>query len=524
MMSASIATEVFNGYSRYLVIEKMDDESIRRAKEKFLKLRADGVIIHGDYDDDLWVMSNEKHEYRIKFRVNEQEYISNTQEWTGCSYACFCDCIKTFIVFRLGMVELSSISQICHTLCTITEQKLDMAIENVKDKYILESFLSLLPADTPYIGELIERLQEIKFSENIKGNSRKLPDFASYFKFNDCVKEAWKLFDKEKKIYYFPIYFWWNLTAILPLRVTEFILTPRDCLSMNGSVWKLTVRRTKLKKGSGQIHYKVSKDYDLNSYEIPDWMANEVLNYINATADDAQSELGTLFVPIDGSKYRYLTYVQLQNRLGEFLETMMGDRKYPVRLGDTRHIAMINLILSGGSPVICRELAGHESVEVSSNYYANLSGAVETIVYEHFKRGKGEASLNGSLRFSLSRPADAIPVEGGWCDYNGMLSGDISECIKSYDRDYGLGDCRNCLHFYPKKQGLLLEIAKERKYELDEDSKFLIRMIDVVRKGKGFEENIAAALARVQTDAYKYASAYNKLLIKEERNGATEKK
>jgi len=32
-----------------------------------------------------------------------------------------------------------------------------------------------------------------------------------------------------------------------------------------------------------------------------------------------------------------------------------------INLGDTRHLAMISLIASGGSPVICKELAGHDS-------------------------------------------------------------------------------------------------------------------------------------------------------------------
>ena len=59
-------------------------------------------------------------------------------------------------------------------------------------------------------------------------------------------------------IKWFPIYLWVDLTYILPLRATEFMLTPRDCLSeKNGKVY-ITVRRTQKKKRRRKVAYDIS--------------------------------------------------------------------------------------------------------------------------------------------------------------------------------------------------------------------------------------------------------------------------
>ena len=87
---------------------------------------------------------------------------------------------------------------------------------------------------------------------------------------------------------------------------------------------------------------------------------------------------------------------------------------------------MISLILSGGSPVVCRELAGHESFDISSNYYANLSTVVESIVYEKHREHRGELSMEGSLRLRTAGQGVFTEVEGGSCDFSGIREGDIS--------------------------------------------------------------------------------------------------
>lgn len=111
------------------------------------------------------------------------------------------------------------------------------------------------------------------------------------------------------------------------------------------------------------------------------------------------------------------------------------------------------------------------------------------------------------MYFPAVLPPDRLRLENGWCCYPAVGQGDISECMKNYSRGKALGDCGFCAHFIPDQRGLQLKILKERRHEVDNSCGYLIQMIDLVRHGNGAEEDISSALARLQNDGFKYASA-----------------
>ena len=149
----------------------------------------------------------------------------------------------------------------------------------------------------------------------------------------------------------------------------------------------------------------------------------------------------------------------------KFCGLVFGDEKYPVHPGDTRHLAMINLMLSGGSPVICRELAGHEDLDISSNYYANISAVVESSVLEMYHGAYDGPAIDGKLLFPAAVPSDGTRMGKGWCLYPGMKEGDMSGYLDSYSADGMLGVCRDCRHFRPDDPGIRLDLEKAAKKE-----------------------------------------------------------
>ncbi|MBO5623356.1 MAG: hypothetical protein J5959_17205, partial [Butyrivibrio sp.] len=157
------------------------------------------------------------------------------------------------------------------------------------------------------------------------------------------------------------------------------------------------------------------------------------------------------------------------------------------------------------------------------NVLSHLMDDVDCIVYEHYHRGKGDAQFGGNLKFPVSKKRDLVRVTDGYCSNTAITNGDYSECTKSFGPASGMGDCRYCPHFYPDDKGLFLEIRTSRKKEVDDDSSFLLQMIEIVRKGKGCGEDIAAAVARLQGSAYRYAAVYNSFLEREEHHGTTKK-
>ena len=520
-MQIVLRTEECGGFVRYLPVRHLDAATRWEAQKRFNEYRLNGTVIDGTFESDLWRVTNQLHWFSLDFRVNEVLFRQKAEFWTGCTVQCYQECMKAYIAFQLGKYSLVYLQQIINSLKSLSEMNADEAMTFSADERMqVIGFLSLLPEGNDLRDQVIETLEELKWTEKSR-KSRQLADFPCYLRFNRELDSYWSIASEEQKKFYFPVYFWWKLTAILPLRCTEFLLTPRDCIRQESGKLILSIRRTRLKKGHRHLAYAVQDDYAIQEYEIPSWMFDEIQNYQNATAGDVLPELGTLLVPTRTVPSGYFAYIQMAHRLRRFCKEAMSDENFPIHLGDTRHLAMINLMLSGGSPVICRELAGHESIDVSSNYYANLSAIVESVVYERYHGWTDSSMLQGSLRFPAVMPKQKIRVDQGWCDVVEVAQGEVFECLKCYSANGRIGDCLTCPHFYPESPGLRIEIEKVSKKAVDEDGKFLMQMIELVRKGLGYEEDIGSALLRLQGSAHLYGSILAKKYLEVGNNGET---
>jgi hypothetical protein len=87
-----------------------------------------------------------------------------------------------------------------------------------------------------------------------------------------------------------------------------------------------------------------------------------------------------------------------------------------------------------------------------------------------------------------------------------MRDENINDCLKVLDGDGHIGECRCCEHYHPDNQGIRLEFYDEKagKDRVNADSLHLIRMIELVRKGLGHEEDIGSALLRLQRSGKHY--------------------
>ena len=158
----------------------------------------------------------------------------------------------------------------------------DLSIPPDKASVIAE-LLSILPGASLDRDALLEQL-DTPMHVRWSFHSRDLAPFSNYVKFEENLHNAWNSADEKERIHLFPTYFWWTLTTILPLRPTEFLLTPRDCLQERSGVYHLTVRRTRLKKGLRRVWYQIDRDYERFTYEIPNSMAKSLLWYLDTTS------------------------------------------------------------------------------------------------------------------------------------------------------------------------------------------------------------------------------------------------
>ena len=337
-----------------------------------------------------------------------------------------------------------------------------------------------------------------------RGHARRdLAGLSDYLRFDRELDAFWKSSTDDEKLRWSLIRFWWKLTCILPLRPTELLVTPWDCVRQSDGQYFLTIRRTKLKKRKGSLGYRVVTDYSTSSYEVPSDLAEEVLWYkaaVTASSDcsdkdsDKDNSTPCLTYLFGGS--RPLPYQEARSLLRSFLGDVLGwDDVSSIHLGDTRHLAMIGLIISGGSPVICRQLAGHESVDIASHYYANTSSIVKSASC-FFTRDRGKACSLVSAPFRLPPEGARLhPVPGGMCGAPEVLSGDISECMKNIPEGGSPGDCAGCPRYYPDRDHLH-RVSSRSAEEVPSDTPFLFSLLDRLRKEQGMDCTFREALDR----------------------------
>ena len=519
---------------RFIPVREFDNSALRTAKDIFDDYKKRGVIKNGSFDDTEWTLTNETQNIGLTLLTFEGGAKNKAMSWIGCTYTQYMAYVKAYVVFNLGKTSLLTLQDLTRMFNRLAVATREEAL-NMKEYWMhISTLLQLIPGGNEQrdtvIEEMEEKMEQRKWSKR-EGNQRQLADFRSYLRFHEVLANFWQSADKEQKLFYFPLYFWWNLTAILPLRPMEFLLTPRDCLRVNGGEQILTVRRTKLKGGCERITYRVSDDYELREYVIKGHLADEIRWYIKSTEKMKKASLDTLLLQAPHFSYlnrkvyptnRYYTYGTLNTCRKYFYREVVSIHEENVgnlNLGDTRHLAMTNLILSGGSPVICRELAGHAHIDISSHYYTNISNLVQCATIERYRKTKsGEAKIHGSSKYSVSLPPNTRPVSGGRCASPFYLNGNIEDCLKVSGYDGHIGDCRRCIHYLPDNPGVLVEFydANAAKEQVDADSKYLISMIELVRKGLGYTEDIGTALLRLQHSGNHYGKC---LLEQYLRNG-----
>lgn len=510
-------------YSRYLAVDEIDAETIKAAREIFDRYRDNGVITGGRFEDDEWPVTDEKSRTSIRFVFSEEEYNKHAEVWVGCTAGCFREAVKSCVLFHMGAWTLPTLRQFAFHLCGIVGADFpDDDGFGESSAQVLE-VLQLIPGYSETRNAAIECLEDGASLYRIRfGGQRKLLDFAAYFQFHDALDAYWKDAEEEDRVFYFPLYLWWKLTAVLPLRVTEFLMIPVECIRSTENGWQVTVRRTRLKGGNSLMAYRIDKDYEKKTYPISSELAEEIVWYKKKTGGMEPSPIDSLFSPGPYRKRHQMSIMEiygygcLKKTKDDFYRYELSGKELPVvNLGDTRHISMMNLIISGGSPRMCMELAGHANVGISSHYYSNMAELVECSTYALYRKNRkgGSVRVNGSTVYSLEPLSDLVKIPEGWCSSPKRRMDDVDDCITAVNSLGEIGDCRSCQYFRRDRQGMHLDFydTDQGRQKVTADSWFLMHMVEAVRQGVGCQENIRQAMLRLQHSC----SHYRKCLWKD---------
>lgn len=499
-------------YERYLLIRQMDEETLDQARVIFDEYHRRGILRNENMEDGEWIIDDERTFRVLKFNLSEIEYRQHMYRWSECPYVDFIRTVKAYLLFRFGISGMTKLYDLCNELISLGRMDEEEVLSYRKDISHLIAFLEILPGNEEKIGELVEDLEEAAWRdavENRNRHRRQLVDFSSYLRFHQLLSEYWESASQEEKLVYFPVFLWWKLTMVLPLRPGELLLTPRDCVRrINGNSYIL-VRRSLL-KGSQKVTYRLDTDYEICEYPIPEWLASEIQWYQKASEYLPEPEIPVLFrrKKPNNKQITRFTYPAFSVLLDKFYREIHAEENGVSRIcpGDTRHIAMMNLIISGGSPTVCKELAGHEDIAISSHYYTNFASLIECAVFEEYRSQHSvKPMVQISQKICAILPASGTEVENGICQSEKYRNHDVNDCVQSVGPDGQIGYCPSC-RYYVSKTGLSIDFfdCKTAKKNVQADGWFLMQMLELVRKGLGYEENLQTAVLHLQNSCYHY--------------------
>ena len=517
--------------------------------------RDKGIIVSGLFDDDKWILSDERDRRSFDFTIDDNAFKTFGTR-LNISVNEFKRYLKIYIVNNFGVLALVSLQHIIlaikrTTYVSDTNFVSELSqVDAIWMEHIVD-FFSVLPSDEreqsldEFLIQCEDAVDKSCFSGS--GAQRSLATFESYFRFHDILKKYWaEAKDENEKLFFFPVWLWWNITGVVPTRPHEFVLTPRKCLETVDDKSFLIMRKNKVKGSKKAKGYRLKEDFQTVKYQIPTALANEIKWYIDRTESCMDTEISTLLVTethyhkwerCKPYNSRYFTYTNLRTCLRYFYKQIIQDRygynvlmdqNQPVlagakdieyiRLGDTRHIALINLIAEGASPVAAMVLAGHDNPEMSAHYYSNISTLIECRVHRQYKK-----MLSGEQVYALSVPrsklsvGESVPCDGGgYCYSEKARHGDYSECYKVTGPAGEMGYCPNC-DYYRDSDESFFESKELYTRRIADEGILLYKIVNQVRNGHGDAEDIVSILNRINGAAY----SYERYLLEkmEEQNG-----
>ena len=562
-------TEVLHKYTNMLAVKVIDKESEKKARAMFSAYLNSGVLYDCSFDDEIWNATDDYSRRSLRFQPDIFLYRRFYLDYLQIPYDTFVIALKVYTMYSFGNLVLNTIQTLINEVERVVSiDPFDLPGSPVLDAISLpqrlSEFFSMLPAiggKETSIQDLIDVFDESVSIRYSQGQARELASFESYFKFNDIMHEYWSSdISKDERLFYYPLYLWWEVTGVLPLRPKEFLVTPRNCLRLSDDGYYLSIRRDCLKGGNRKVTYKLDTDFEIYEYHIPDKLAKEIQKYLEYTADFDATDIDTLFVTDyhyhkwkqkKHENSRYFTYINMNTVLRYFFEEIIVERlgykvfmdrgdEYAhmkddeiqyIFLGDTRHLAMINILAEGGTPVLAMALAGHNNIDISMHYAANLTSLVECRVYRQYKKmltGGQEYKLTWKTGKRLLPSEFTILDDRSRCYSPLFIKGDFSDCEKVLGANGELGDCSQCPYYRPAEtNGFFTNESKEGyKKIIAEDCKRLSEVIALVRKEKGDPEDILQAMMKLHdsTHTYEMFCREKALIDKEEAKDGKEGK
>lgn len=365
---------------------------------------------------------------------------------------------------------------------------------------------------------------ESLINKNYKSKKRKLPPFHEITLFHTAIVRLYEEWSEEEKRKYYPLFLWWVITTVIPLRPREFCLIPLACLSNEGTNYKALLPRIKEKGKNGEeifidevpvsknvaiyfLEYmELAKEYPKTSFLLNFEMYVESMGINKKSFVNNQVYKRQLWNLID---HFYLEI--MCDKFGYIQEPYERTDNRRIHLAHTRHLAICNMMFQGFSPLTIMKLAGHTSIFSQNPYRSHLILYAESRVIqltEIYRRNLRKIALGQTksiknidkglrARRILTKEdfEQTYPVDYGYCTYSPV------KCP--------VRDCRHCkFYFIPQDMW-----SDALPYLMDESEKLDTQIREIIHTMMDIRNDISNNEALKNKSAELSAEIQNKAMV-----------
>ncbi len=468
-----ITDYIENDTQDYMLIhyKVTDDFSEEKYREIFHRLKSKGIMVNDDYDDKEWILKkNDGRKHHVKFNI-EINALWNEK-------------LKHFVLVKLDMQKAD-----CYSVSSAVRRiKAELSETNYLDTDLIHTYRErigicdrtkslclsafrefLLFINEGNVREYVDVINGVP--QNYTTRTRDLPCYQSILLFDYIINDFLQRTDVEERTRYYPVLIWWRLSSIIPLRPSEVYQLPKDCIYEKNGKYFIHIERNKNNFGRKKYSSLIIKDFEIREdvYSI----IRDYTDYISEFDDtkylfSIESLKRTAGLRAKDEDVKRITHITMQTIYKHFKKEIieqeygyhmvpLGQKKSEndieeIKMGDVRHLAIINLMMMGYNPLYIMELAGHHKLNTQIGYYNHVdtfATAKSHVLKEMMK--KAENNLNfkdyGSGDYVLQKKL----LGASYYDLPLVFDGKGRCRSKNFPYECVYTECIFCPHFIPDR-------------------------------------------------------------------------
>lgn len=460
--------------SGYCVIQTQinDEIDLSDCEDMFVELKEKGIIRNNHFSDDVWVGYYDLYETNINFDFN-----IDASEELVLSF-------KKYILIKLCLKKNSvhTVEIAYRYIKNMLNETKVFDIDTVSDfmQYVSKKQTVLYLSDCKEFLQFCTLKDACKYYTEIKNftirknpRSREIPDYESILKYDCLIRDFIDTGNIDLRIKYYPILIWWMISTIIPLRPSEFVLIKRNCIYKEKDKCYIHIERVKSRADRKKHDVPI-----MTEFQIPE----ALFGFINDFIDYANEIDGSGYLISDKFYKKNLKRVTKDKKdkitLQKFnilfkkfeKEVVEGIYHYEIvalgavekdnqieriRLGDTRHLAFMNMLMQGLNPLYIQRIGGHYTLEEQLSYCNHLDTftSAKTYVLSKMLNNKNEVyyrNYSDNVDWGLKQTEKEL-LGAKFYQLPKVKDGAGRCASTNFPTDCKCEECLFCEHFIPEK-------------------------------------------------------------------------